>query len=172
LAVIQQLRAKALGVFALLLSAGLTGGCATTYADEVPNALDAQAEFAIFVAREAKRKSLGAQDCPERYICSGTRFEITFEPIEWVAGNSGMQARTFEVVQGSNVLDDLTWLIHARRDDGGQWQIVSRDVVMLEACLDTRAGEDADHLNRTSSDWFFEPTSEDQPVCFGKVFRP
>lgn len=164
--------AKALGAFALLLCAGLTTGCATTDHNEIKSALNQQADFAIFVARETEREYLGPPPCRDDHICMGVLFKVTFEPLEWVAGNSSMKERTFEMVQPSNRLDDLKWLIHTRRDETGTWQIINREVITLEACLGAESGEDADDLNRTDSDWIVEQASEDEQVCFGRVYRP
>lgn len=164
-------RARARGVLALLIALGTLSSCATFDDYEPVSAFDRDASFAIYTASVARMKYVGSPPCPENYLCLDAVFELTAQPIERIAGNPSIGRETFQVIQHTGFSDGITLLIHARRDEEGDWAMVDYTPLNLEACLNVESAKEATTLDKADSDWHAIEDPGNKEVCISRYFR-
>lgn len=170
MAIIKQFRAKAFDAFALLFGAQIIGGCVAG-GDDRPSPLVPDADFAIYTARIDGMHLIGLPDCPENHICLDAVFDLTITPVEIIAGNPRVGKQTFRIIKHSAYPNDVTLMIHAKREPDGKWSLLSRSIVDVSACLASSARDEAESLRDTNSDW--RVWGEEQgEVCLRRFHRP
>ncbi|MEM6584206.1 MAG: hypothetical protein AAF692_00460, partial [Pseudomonadota bacterium] len=78
--------------------------------------------------------------------------------------------QTYTVAQHTRFREGITLLIHARRDEAGEWFPVEYRPLYLGACLESESADDAATLNEADSDWFVEEDSALEGVCIRRIY--
>ena len=159
------------GVLALLFAVSALSSCATGDNYEPVSAFKKDASFAIYTASVARMKYVGSPPCPENSICLDAVFELTAQPIERIAGNQSIGREAFRVIQHTSFREGITLLIHARRNEEGNWAMVDYTPLTLEACLKGESAKEAATLDKSDSEWQAVQDPDNNEVCISRYFR-
>ncbi len=165
-------RAGVLSTLALLLGAIVLQGCATLNENSTVGALDAQADYSIFMARIDQMKFTGSPECPDGYICMNSLYDLRLTPVEYIAGNPNVGARTYAISQHSAYRRGILLAVHAKRDSKGEWALVDRSLIRVETCLSDEAVESVEVLKPSTSNWDAVEDEEAEQVCFNRILLP
>lgn len=92
-------------------------------------------------------------------------FDVTFEPMEFLAGNRSMQRRTFRLTQHVMWRDELVPILYVSRDSAGEWQLTGSKLLEQRACFSDPDGQLAAYQSSENPDEWAIESSSDGSTC-------
>ena len=134
-----------------------------------------QADTSVFLAKLVSNEPVPDAPCASRIVlyfdddkepskhCWASIYDMTVQPIEHVSGTEVARALTFRHAQHSPYQAGRTLVIATRKNEKGEWELLTSTEVRREACFEDPDAQLHNELSDGSENWLF--THDQDQTC-------